>query len=198
MAGGRCGAIVMGAALLAAGCGETGPEADVPENRGEAATPAPLPELAGRVILSGCRQGQCAWLRFVRLERVRSLSDGELRRLVARRGFSRYGFDAEPPSEFGDGVEVAWEPADASAYAFCSTARPSYAFADEDGGLILHRLDLFDLAGYQTASATLYMRICHGRDYPWEDASALGRLGYRPGTPSEQREVASPAEMIGP
>ena len=44
---------------------------------------------------------------------------------------------------------------------FCSTARPAYAF-EEDGQLITHYLDLYDLAGYQQSSGLLYARFCHG------------------------------------
>ena len=190
------GVAVAWTTLLAAGCGDPAPDNRMSEAEPAAAWPAPLPELAGRTVLSGCRQGQCASLRVASVERAGSVPQGELRRLVARRGFSRYEFDAEPPSAFDESVAIEWEPGDQSLYAFCSIERPSYAFPDEDGKLILHRIDLYDLAGYQTASATMYMRICHGSDGLPEPGPALAELGYRPGTPNEQVEVASPDEIV--
>ena len=68
----------------------------------------------------------------------------------------------------------------------CSRVRPAYAFETETGGFLVHYLDLYDLAGYQMASATLYMRVCHDRGPA--GAAVLRRLGYRPGTRSEQTE----------
>ena len=186
------------AACLVVGCADSAPDAEpaVPESSAaNVVTPAPLPGLSGQVILTGCRQGQCAWSRVVRVERVRELADGELRRLVARRGVSLHGFDEEPPSQFDEEIDVDWEPQDSAAYALCSTARPSYAFEDE-GGLILHRLDLYDFAGYETSSARMYMRLCHGRDFPFESEPALAELGYRPGTPNGQVEAATADEIL--
>ena len=158
-----------------------------------AAAPA-MPALAGRVLLSGCRQGECAWLRVARVESVRANAHGELRRLVGRRGTSRYG-DGDPPRAYGARVRIDWERRDRSDYAFCSRERPAYAFPSDGGGYIIHYLDLFDLAGYQTASATMYMRICHGRGFNPGNAVPLRRLGYRPGTRSEQIEDARPASL---
>lgn len=159
--------------------------------------PAPacpaVPALAGRVLLSGCRQGECGWLRVVRVETVRANGHGELRRLVGRRGTSRYG-DGDPPRAYGVRVRIDWERSDRSDYAFCSRERPAYAFPN-DGGYILHYLDPFDLAGYQQASATMYMRICHDRGFNPGDVVPLRRLGYRPGTRSEQVEDARPESL---
>jgi hypothetical protein len=90
---------------------------------------------------------------------------------------------------------VAWEARDRHEYAFCSTERPAYAFPDETGRLILHYLDLFSLAGYQLPSATVYMRACHDRTLNWENRAALRRLGYRPGTRSDQVEGAAPEDL---
>ena len=53
-----------------------------------------------------------------------------------------------------------------------------------------HFLDLFDLAGYQEASARLYMRMCHGLA-ALPPPRRLRALGYRPGTRNEQAELAS-------
>lgn len=157
-----------------------------------AAAPA-MPALAGRVLLAGCRQGECGWLRVTRVETVRTNAHGELRRLIGRRGTSRYG-DGDPPRAHGVRVRIDWERSDRSDYAFCSRQRPAYAFPS-DGGYITHYLDLFDLAGYQMASATMYMRICHDRGFNPGNVAPLRRLGYRPGTRSEQVEDAPPEAL---
>lgn len=152
-----------------------------------------MPALAAeRVLPGGCRQGECSWLKVIRIERVRSNAQGELRRVIGRRGSSRY--DGEPPRAYRAGVRVAWDRRERAEYAFCSRRRPAYAFPDEDG-YILHYLDLFDLAGYQMASAAMYMRICHDRDFNPERLAPLRRLGYRPGTRSEQVEGAVPERL---
>jgi hypothetical protein len=148
--------------------------------------------LAGRVILTGCRQGQCRWLRVTRAERVSANAQGELRRVTGRQGTSVHG-DRAPPSRYGPRLRIQWEPAARSDYVFCSRERPAYAFADE-GGHIAHYLDLFDLAGYQYSSAAMYMRLCHDRALP-TGAAALRRLGYRPGTRNEQVENARPEDL---
>jgi hypothetical protein len=151
--------------------------------------PAPA---ADRVLQGGCRQGECSWLRVARIERVRGNAEGELRRVTGRRGTSRYG--GEPPRAWRAHLGVAWEPQERAEYAFCSRRRPAYAFPGGDG-YILHYLDLFDLAGYQMASARMYMRICHDRDFDPERLAPLRRLGYRPGTRSEQVEDAAPERL---
>lgn len=157
--------------------------------------PERLPPLAGRVILSGCRQGECAWLRVTRIETAARNAHGALRRLTGRRGTSRYR-NGIPPSAYGRTVRVTWDARDRSEYAFCSTERPAHAFPDGDSGrYILHYLDLFALAGYQMSSATIYMRACHDRTFDWEDSATLRRLGYRPGTRSEQVEDAAPEDL---
>ncbi|HYI64517.1 MAG TPA: hypothetical protein VEW71_06485 [Allosphingosinicella sp.] len=164
---------------------------------GEAAAQTPsLPDLAGRVLEPSCRQGQCRWLRVVRLETVSATARGELRRLVARGGSSRYGDEA--PQAYSAAVPVRWEAQDRADYAFCSIERPAYAFPGEPGetgGLVLHYLDLFDLGGYQLSSATMYMRLCHDLPFDPEDAAPLRRLGYRPGTRSEQVEGVAPEDL---
>ena len=191
---------MVAAALAAAGCSEQPSEQpganSAAGEREAAADRASLPELTGRVIRVGCRQSECAWMRVVRLERVADRADGELRRLVARPGRSLYRWDAEPTEAWSD-TETEWAPSDASSYAFCSTRRPAYAFPGEDGRLILHRLDLFELAGYDTASAEMYMRVCHDRDFPHENSAALEALGYRPGTASGQEEGVRPEDIAG-
>lgn len=152
------------------------------------------PSLAGRVILSGCRQGECAWLRVVRTETAARNAHGELRRLIGRAGTSLYR-NGIPPRAYGRAVRVTWHARDHREYVFCSGERPAHAFPSETGGLILHYLDLFNLAGYQMASATIYMRACHDRRFNWEDRATLRRLGYRPGTRSDQVEDAAPEDL---
>lgn len=148
-----------------------------------AAAQPPLPRLENRILLSGCRQGQCAWIRILSLTRAAAVPQGELRRIALRRGFSRHPDGALPANERRARIE--WDAGTRTDYVFCSTARPAYAFQDEDGALVIHYLDLFDLGGYQTASGTLYMRFCHDRAL---SPRALRALGYRPGTRSEQVE----------
>ena len=153
----------------------------------------PFPAWAAeRILPGGCRQGECSWLRVARIERVRANAQGELRRVTGHRGTSRY--DGEPPLVWRAGLRVDWDRRARSEYAFCSRQRPAYAFPSGDG-YILHYLDLFDLAGYQMASAAMYMRICHGRGFDPERLAPLRRLGYRPGTRSEQVEDAPPDRL---
>jgi hypothetical protein len=156
-----------------------------------------LPNLAGRVLADGCRQGECHWSRAVRLESVGTFPEGELRRLTARGGTSTYDPSAEhePPEAYSAAVRVTWDATDRSDHAFCSRRRPAYAFPDDGGGTIIHYLDLYDLAGYQLASARAYMRICHDAAFDGDDEALLRRLGYRPGTRNEQVESGRPEDM---
>jgi hypothetical protein len=152
-----------------------------------------LPDLAGQVLQSGCRQGQCVWLRVARADTVSTSTHGTLRRLTGRRGMSRY--DDEAPEAWSPRIAVTWDPRDQSVFAFCSTERPAYAFSDEGGAYILHYLDLFDLAGFQMASAATYLTICNDRPPAIDDDAALRALGYRPGTRNEQVEEGTPEDM---
>jgi len=148
-----------------------------------AAAQAPLPRLENQVLLGGCRQGECGWLRVISLSRVTRVPQGELRRIVVRRGTS--------PDPGARRPRIVWEPGARTDYVFCSTARPTYAF-QEEAELITHYLDLFDLAGYQQSSGLLYARFCHGRSLTTRQLRALG---YRPGTRSEQTEGGSAADL---
>lgn len=152
----------------------------------------PLPELAGHTILSGCRQGECGWLKIARVESAGAYPQGELRRMLVRRGTSRHPYGIVPEKLADPAIE--WQDQDRPHYAFCSTTRPAYAFTESEGTLIVHFLDLFDLAGYQTGSAGLYARLCHGLD-GLPDDDRLRALGYRGGTRSEQLEAAGPEVM---
>ncbi|HWT13990.1 MAG TPA: hypothetical protein VN231_14645 [Allosphingosinicella sp.] len=154
---------------------------------------SPLPRLAGRTLLAGCRQGECGWMRIVRVESAVRRPEGELRRMTVRKGRSVHPDGRLPDDESDAAIE--WEANDGVDYAFCSAQRPAYAFSGGDGGgLTVHFLDLFDLAGYQQVSGGLYLRLCHGRERI-PDAAALRRLGYRPGTRSEQVEDGTPETM---
>jgi hypothetical protein len=157
---------------------------------GKAPAPATaLPDLAGQVLLAGCRQGECAWVRIVRLESVSTTIHGELRRITLRNGLSTDSGDAPAPTN------VQWEARDRADYAFCSTERPAYAFPADEGGYLIHYLDPFALAGYNMSTAGLYVRFCHGQAFDSEDEAAIRALGYRPGTRNEQIENARPEDM---
>lgn len=148
--------------------------------------------LAGRTVLAGCRQGECRWARVLRVETAEKFPQGELRRMVLRSGTSVH-LDGKLPTRPED-ARIEWEPSDRADHAFCSKERPAYAFPDDSGGLIVHFLDLFDLAGYQYSSAGQYMRLCHDLD-ALPDEAKLRSLGYRPDTRSEQIEAASVEAM---
>lgn len=153
-----------------------------------------LARLEGSVLRAGCRQGECSWLRVARVETVQVVPQGELRRIAVRHGRSRYG-DGDPPERYSARLPVEWAPSDHDEYAFCSTERPAYAFARDGDPLTAHFLDLFDLAGYQYASAGNYLKFCHGEDFDPAAEERLRRLGYRPGTRSEQVEDAAPGDL---
>lgn len=154
--------------------------------------PEPLPALDGQIIRAGCRQGECGWLRVVRIERAETHPQGELRRIAVQRGTSLHpdGELTEDPEQAG----IEWDESERTEFAFCSRERPAYAFPGGEGEWILHFLDLFDLGGYQLGSGGLYARFCHGRDGLPEEA-VLRSLGYAPGTRSEQVETADIAEL---
>jgi hypothetical protein len=112
---------------------------------------APLPKLGGRTILASCRQGECRWLRIAEVASVSKQAQGELRRMRARAGLSYHPNGDTPKSAARTAIE--WERSEQVDYAFCSTKRPAYGFSDRRGGLVVHYFDLFDLAGYQYATA---------------------------------------------
>ncbi len=153
-----------------------------------AAAPALARPVAGQLILSGCRQGECAWLRVLRVESAGRVPQGALVRMRVRRGSSTH-LDGSLPGG-ARGTRIEWEPGEGMSYAFCSVRRPAFAFARHGEGLLVHFLDLFDLGGYQEASGRLYMRLCHGRSGV-PGAAVLRRLGYRRGTRSDQVEDAT-------
>jgi len=154
-----------------------------------AAAQSPLPRLQGQILTPYCRQSECAWTQVIGIARMTRVRQGELRRVIVRRGSSIHR-DGRFPDRAAQ-VRIRWERGTRANYVFCSTRRPTYAFS-EASGLIVHYLDLFDLAGYQQASADLYMRLCHGRSYSVRAARALG---YRPGTRNEQVENVRVADL---
>jgi len=149
-----------------------------------ATTQAPLPRYENQLLPGGCRQEECGWVRVFAMSLVSLVPQGELLRIELRRGTSPYPGRRRP--------RITWQAQTRTDYVFCSTARPTYAFEEEDGGLIVHYLDLFDLAGYQQGSGQLYARFCHGRALTTDQFRALG---YRPGTRSEQIEGGTPEDL---
>jgi hypothetical protein len=155
---------------------------------GAAAAAAPAPDLVQ------CRMMECVWSRPVSNVAVRSASAGTLRKVTALRGAS--GYRDEPPSGFDESIPIEWEKRASVQYVLCSTSRPALAFRSGKRW-VAHALDLFDLPGYHTASAIGYLRACHGIDYHREDIDkVIQGLGYRPGTRSDQVEIARPEQLF--
>ena len=157
-----------------------------------AASAVAAPPRTGETVLAGCRQGGCRWLQIVSVGEPQRFPQGVLRRIDVRRGASVHPDGALPSGPRGARIE--WLSGVRTVYAFCSTRRPAFAFAEEDNSLLVHFLDPFDLAGYQYASAGLHMRVCHGLARV-PSARVLRRLGYRPGTRSEQVENGTVAML---
>jgi hypothetical protein len=148
--------------------------------------------LEGRTIRTSCRQGECRWLRVKRAETLATRPQGELRRIVGRGGTSVH-LDGDLPRDQAR-AQIEWDRSDRAQYAFCSRLRPAFAFSNDDGALIVHFLDLMNLGGYQMASASMYMRLCHGREgVPAE--KVLHSMGYHPRTRSDQLEGAAVEAM---
>lgn len=150
---------------------------------------SPVPRLQGQILAPYCRQAECAWTRVIAIARMSRERQGELRRVTLRRGSSLHRHGRLP--DRAAQARIRWAPGTRTDYVYCSTRRPAYAFS-ESGGLVVHYLDLFDLAGYQQSSADLYMRFCHGRAY---SARAARLLGYPPRTRNEQVENVTVADL---
>lgn len=101
----------------------------------------------GQIIPTSCRQGECSWLRVVDVQVDAPGPEGRLIRMTARRGSSTHADGNLPVGPRGARIE--WEETDEVGYAFCSTRRPAFGFAPQGEGLIVHFLDLYELAGYQ-------------------------------------------------
>ncbi|WP_129794096.1 hypothetical protein [Sphingosinicella sp. CPCC 101087] len=200
-------AIAVAAVLLVAGGAalwalyrpfSPGAEAPVQVIQPPAGAPAaPDPAQAVRIVRVECRQGTCQWARVVSVTPLAAAEDGELRRLTYRPG-SSMDDGSDPAADGGSGID--WEASDRQDYAFCSTARPAFAFPDPSAGgdsaLLVHRLDLFNLAGYQSGSAILYALTCHDLAMDGANGPAFHDLGYRPGTPNDQTRAASPEDLL--
>jgi hypothetical protein len=153
-----------------------------------AAAAAPAPELVQ------CRMMECAWSKPVSNVAIRSTSAGTLRKVTALRGTSVHR--EAVPSGFNRSIPINWEKRASAQYVLCSRSQPALAFRSEKRW-IAHALDLFDLGGYNTASAIAYLRACHGVDYDRDDIDMVIRdLGYRPGTRSGQVEIDRPEQLF--
>jgi len=141
-----------------------------------------------------CHMMECAWSKPVSNVAVRSTPRGTLRKVAAIRGTSVHRGDY--PSRYDASLRIAWEKPASVDYVLCSRSQPALAFRSGKRW-IAHALDLFNLGGYNTASAITYLRACHGMDYDREDIEkAMQGLGYRSGTRSEQVEIARPEQLF--
>jgi len=144
--------------------------------------------------LVGCRQGECVWARPVSNVPVRTTRAGTLRKLVTMRGVSLH--PDMPPEHYRPGLRIAWDKQPETRYVLCSRTRPALAFRDGPRW-IAHALDLFSPAAYQYASVVTYLKACHGLDHRRPGAErAMRRLGYRPGTRSDQVEIDRPEQLF--
>jgi len=141
-----------------------------------------------------CHMMECSWSKPVSNVAVRSTSAGTLRKIAAFYGTSVHRDDY--PSRYDASIRIEWQKKPAVRYVFCSRSQPAAAFSSGKRW-VAHALDLFDLAGYNTASAVTYLRACHGVDHDRGDIEKVMRgLGYRSGTRSEQVEIARPEQLI--
>jgi hypothetical protein len=153
-----------------------------------AAVPGPVPRIVQ------CRMMECSWSRPISNVAIRSTSLGTLRKVTAFRGTSVHRDDF--PSGFDQSIRIEWEKPASVQYVLCSRSQPALAFRSGKAW-IAHALDLFNLGGYNTASAVSYLRACHGVEYDREDIEkVIADLGYRPGTRSEQVEIARPEQLL--
>lgn len=141
-----------------------------------------------------CHMMECSWSKPVANVAVRSTAAGTLRKVTAFRGTSVHRDD--PPSRYDASIRIAWEKTAAVTYVLCSRSQPAFAFRSGKRW-IAHALDLFNLGGYNTASAVGYLSACHGIEYDAEGIERVIRgLGYRSGTRSEQVEIARPEQLF--
>ncbi|MEA3051875.1 MAG: hypothetical protein QOG72_778 [Sphingomonadales bacterium] len=141
-----------------------------------------------------CHMMECSWSKPVSNVAIRTARGDVLRRIVAIQGVSVHRDDY--PSRYSSSVPIRWEKAPNVDYVLCSRRQPALAFSS-DGRWTAHALDLFNLAGYNTASAVIYLRACHGIDLSRGDIeTVLRRLGYRAGTRSDQVEISRPEQLF--
>jgi hypothetical protein len=141
-----------------------------------------------------CHMMECSWSKPLSNTAVRSTPGGTLRKLVAIQGSSVHRGDY--PSRYGPSIAIDWKKPATVTYMLCSRSQPALAFRSGKRW-IAHALDLFNLGGYNSASAVTYLRACHGVEYDREDIETVIRgLGYRPGTRSEQVEIDRPDQLF--
>jgi hypothetical protein len=157
----------------------------------------------GPVKLIYCHMDECSWSRLVSNEFISAHRDEKLRKYVTLDGSSDHR-DGNYPVRYSKRVHIVWESKPVATYVLCSRKRPSIAFQDRfdpkgKGRWYAHYLDLFSLAGYNTSSAVVYMDACHHIDFNFGDSGkALKKLGYRPGTRSEQVNLSGPTDLLKP
>ena len=153
-----------------------------------------------------CHMEECSWLRLVSNSAVATTNDGELRKYLAFRGLS-YHRNGDYPDRFSKRVAIDWEHKSHPTYVSCSRRRPAVAWKEtgegrNKGRWYAHYLDLFDLYGYNTSSAVIYADACHHMNLlglnSGDEDKALRRLGYHPGTRSEQVNLAGPMDLLKP
>lgn len=141
-----------------------------------------------------CHMMECSWSKPVSNVAVRTMPRGTLRKVVAVQGTSVHRDDY--PSRYLASIPIEWKKPAAIQYVLCSRSQPAFAFRSGKRW-VAHALDLFNLGGYNTASAIAYLRACHGVEYDREDIEKVIRgLGYRSGTRSEQVEIARPEQLF--
>ncbi|HEX8574608.1 MAG TPA: hypothetical protein VF759_17845 [Allosphingosinicella sp.] len=151
------------------------------------AAAAPQPRLVE------CRMMECSWSRPVSNVAIRSTPIGTLRKVVAIDGASVHRDDY--PSRYDNSIAIRWRKP-AAVYLLCSRSRPALAFRSGKRWTA-HALDLFNLAGYDRASAVAYLQGCHGVDYDRSDIDRVMKgLGYNSGTRSEQVQIARPEQLF--
>jgi len=156
----------------------------------------------GPAKLIYCHMMECSWSRLVSNELVSARRNEQLRKYVTLDGSSTHR-DGNYPVRFSKRVHIEWERKPVATYVLCSRKRPSIAFQDRwdtqhKGRWYAHYLDLFNLAGYNTSSAVIYMDACHRIDLNVDDPASLKKLGYRPGTRNEQVDLTGPTDLLKP
>jgi hypothetical protein len=140
-----------------------------------------------------CHMMECTWSKPVSNVAVRSMPGGVLRKVATIQGSSVHRGDY--PSRYQASIRIAWKKP-AAGYVLCSRSQPATAFRSGKRW-IAHALDLFDLYGYNTASAVAYLRACHGVDYYSDDIDEVMRgLGYQAGTRNEQVQITRPEQLL--
>ena len=216
---GRIGLITLAVLALAAGGGwavrqlvgpvvdQTAPAPSDASAEASDAAPAALPtptaaasadQFAG-AVLAGCRQGECTWEKVLSTDTLRTLPEGTMKVRRAWQGTSRHP-DGNLPDVWRPDLAIDWDRQVVETYVFCSTSLPGIAFQDHgDSGnwqWIAHRLDLFNLGGYNEPSARLYLKVCHQLDLDGPGTpDRLRQLGYEEGTPSGQMNLANPLHL---